>query len=309
MIETKPHSEFILSDVRDQWWNDDFLQLMAVRLNLNTAQHILDVGSGHGHWGHLLAPYFAPDFHLLGIDKEPEWVEQARSRSERLKLHEHCDYKLGDAASLPVDDQSFDLVTSQTLLMHVANPEKVISEMQRALRTGGQILLAEPNNISCILTMDSVQRTLSTHEQTCLTNFHLTINAGRIALGEGDYSIGSKLPLMLQQAGFRSIRVYMNDRASPVYENSLHSHKNRHQQQSMNTALKEKVANIRAENWLWDKEDAQRLYLAGGGSDVDFKRDYTVFMKEAETTIEQAESGRYWSGGGGMHYLVCATLG
>jgi len=55
MNDTKLHSEDYFGEQRDFWWNADFLELMARRLNFSSIHSVLDVGCGQGHWGQLLA--------------------------------------------------------------------------------------------------------------------------------------------------------------------------------------------------------------------------------------------------------------
>jgi hypothetical protein len=50
------HSAEYFGAERDLWWNRDFLELLSRRFRLGTARSLLDVGSGLGHWGALLAP-------------------------------------------------------------------------------------------------------------------------------------------------------------------------------------------------------------------------------------------------------------
>ena len=52
----KPHSAEHLGESRNHWWNADFVELIAKRLQLDQAKEILDVGCGIGHWGQVLSP-------------------------------------------------------------------------------------------------------------------------------------------------------------------------------------------------------------------------------------------------------------
>lgn len=48
-----------------------------------------------------------------------------------------------DASALPFADGAFDRVRSERLLVHVAEPARVVSEMARVLRPGGRLVTAE----------------------------------------------------------------------------------------------------------------------------------------------------------------------
>ncbi len=63
----------------------------------------------------------------------------------------HLDYEpypdlevVGDAHHLPFPDGSFDAAVCETLLEHVTEPERVISEMRRVLKPGGKIYVMMP---------------------------------------------------------------------------------------------------------------------------------------------------------------------
>src|ERR1043165_3807557 len=116
------HSAEHFGDTRDDWWNRDFIEAVAKRWRFHEVRRVLDVGCGVGHWGRLLAPTFAKDVHLCGVDREALWVEKAAERARAAGLGERSDYRLASADALPFDDASFDLVTCQTLLMHVPDP-------------------------------------------------------------------------------------------------------------------------------------------------------------------------------------------
>lgn len=293
------HSEFILSDARDGWWNEDFLELVATRLRLGDARRLLDVGAGHGHWGQLWAPYLSPEAQLVGIERESRWVERATQRSEELGLAERFTYRQGRAEELPVADASFDVVTCQTLLMHLAKPVAAIREMKRVLAPGGTLLLAEPDNLANLLAGDSVRRAAGLAAQLALVRFQHRCNDGRRALGEGDHAIGQRLPQLLVDEGMLDIRVLLNDRASPSFVGAT-AHP-AHQR-----ALEEKAVNIERRAWLWDRATASRLYRAGGGTLEEFEVDFAAFMDDAERFVSALRAGSYSSAGGAIHYLVSA---
>lgn len=300
MPET-PHSEFILSDARDDWWNHDFLALMASRLGIARARKILDVGAGHGHWGQLWAPYLADEAAVVGVDAEPRWVEAATKRAVDLGLAPRFSYVLGRAEALPAADASFDMVTCQTLLMHVGDPAKVIAEMKRVLAPGGLLLLSEPNNIANLLLLDSTQQGLGVAQIVALLRFHLTCNEGRKQLGEGDYAIGDRLPQLLADAGVLDVRVHMNDHTAPIFRGP-----NNHPRHW--AALEQKAANIEAGAWLWARDAAARLYVAGGGAMSQFGKDYEVFMNGAHEFVRSIHALNYSATGGAQHYLISGRI-
>ena len=69
-----------------------------------------------------------------------------------------------DVADLSGIAGPFDLVTCQTLLLHVADVPGVLAQMRRLLAPGGTLLLAEPNNFLNRIGMTSVTAGLTPAE-------------------------------------------------------------------------------------------------------------------------------------------------
>lgn len=105
------------------------LDLAAV--GRNTA--LLDIGTGPGT---LIGPALDRGAVVSAIDIAPAMVEQARSR------HPEIDVQVGDAASLPYGNSSFDAVTIGFCLHHVADARAVLMEAARVLRPGGRLAFA-----------------------------------------------------------------------------------------------------------------------------------------------------------------------
>jgi ubiquinone/menaquinone biosynthesis C-methylase UbiE len=154
---TDAHSAaFLNTPQRDFWWNRDFLELVARRLDLSPVRRVLDVGAGMGHWSTALLGVLPPDATLVGLDREPRWVERAQQDVNEPGVGERCRFMQGVAEQLPFEQESFDLVSCQTLLIHVPDPIAVIAEMRRVVRPGGLLLLSEPNNLAGMLVADTV---------------------------------------------------------------------------------------------------------------------------------------------------------
>lgn len=128
---------------------------------------------------------------------------------------------MSDAHTLPFPDASFDLVTCQTVLIHVADPAAVIAEMARVTRPGGLVLAAEPNNVSTSLVLNSI--TFDDPVEDILTGVRLQLicERGKAALGEGNNSVGDLVPGLFAAAGLTDIAVYLNDKTNaflPPYD-------------------------------------------------------------------------------------------
>lgn len=297
MADAKRHSESVLSDLRDGWWNYDYLELIAARLELATHQRILDVGCGQGHWGLLLLPLFANGARLEGIDQEPDWITRATQRGIDLGVGERCTFRQGTAQALPYPDASFDLVTCQTLLMHLADPEAAIAQMLRVLRPGGRLLLAEPSNLANHFSSDTANRALSPADIAELANLLVATSRGRAALGRGDDSIADVLPGMLAAQDLQSLQVFQNDRPSlvaPPYSSEVLAQ------------LEEEIGHADRGFWLWDAQDAERLYIAGDGDPVRFSKSYETFLSHSAISTEQVRASGYARTGGGHHYIITA---
>src|SRR5262245_65208755 len=128
------HSAEYFGDTRDHWWHDDFVEMVAKHWKLAGARSILDVGCGIGHWSQVLARSLPDDARLIGVDREPRWVEEATRRAAAAGLSGRFTYRLGLAGSLPFQDGAFDVVTCQTLLIHVPDPAAVLRDMVRVTR-------------------------------------------------------------------------------------------------------------------------------------------------------------------------------
>jgi ubiquinone/menaquinone biosynthesis C-methylase UbiE len=100
-------------------------------------RRVLDVGCGPGQWLADLETWGAKQERLAGVDLVAERVERARARLPA------ADVRLGDAAELPWEDSSFDLVLQSMMFTSILDASvraAAAREMARVLRPGGLVL-------------------------------------------------------------------------------------------------------------------------------------------------------------------------
>lgn len=96
----------------------------------------LDVGCGTGALSRTIVELAHPQY-TTGVDRSEEYVNTVRSKVN----HTNVEFKVGDAQSLPVDSELYDVAVSGLVLNFVPSPEKMINEMKRAVHTGGTVAL------------------------------------------------------------------------------------------------------------------------------------------------------------------------
>lgn len=292
----RPHSAEYFGEQRDYWWNSDFLQLVARRLDFGRIASVLDIGCGVGHWGRALSPVLPPDVRLIGIDREPEWVQGATQRAVAAGLASRFSYRQGDCTSLPFADNTFDLVTCQTVLIHVADPRAVLAEMLRVTKPGGLVLAVEPNNLANGVIASSVHAALSTDELVDLFRFQLTCERGKQNLGLGLNSVGPLVPGMLASLGASDIRVCTPDRAAAMFP----PYAGPAQQAELEQTLDWAQRNF----WIWDQPETKSYFLAGGGDPARFETLWTLAMSVNHATAAAIRAGTYHSAGGSMSFII-----
>jgi SAM-dependent methyltransferase len=218
MAGDTPHSAEQFGKQRDYWWNPDFLSLLRSRWNLTGKKSVADIGCGLGHWSALLLGFLDPGSRLVGVDRETEWVTRAEASVRSRLAHPDnylFDFRQGDAERLPLGDNEFDVVTCQTVLMHLADPKRAVAEMVRVARPGGLILCIEPDNFLNYFAYNSLTEDRALDDLVQEYRFWLCVHRGRIKAGHGNDSIGRLLPGFFSELGLEDVQVVLSDKATP----------------------------------------------------------------------------------------------
>jgi len=99
---------------------------------------ILDFGCGDGYYSIKLINEGAHN--VTGIDGSPTMIELA----EKKHLHENITYINTDGNSLPLLDESFDIVFVNFVLQHFKDSLQPLKEIHRVLKKDGSLLLVLP---------------------------------------------------------------------------------------------------------------------------------------------------------------------
>jgi phosphatidylethanolamine/phosphatidyl-N-methylethanolamine N-methyltransferase len=113
-------------------------RLRAVSLiNRLPGVDVLEVGVGTG----LALPHYHRDKRITGIDLSKEMLRKARERTREETLsHVQALHEM-DAEATNFSDSSFDIAVGMFVASVVPNPRRLLAEMRRLVRPGGDILL------------------------------------------------------------------------------------------------------------------------------------------------------------------------
>jgi ubiquinone/menaquinone biosynthesis C-methylase UbiE len=100
---------------------------------------VLDLGAGQGNTTRCLADVLQPDA-CIGLEYDAALVDYARTRDDNPAC---VRFEQGDATQLPFPDASFDVAFCRYLLLHMADPVRVVREMARVVRPGGYVVAME----------------------------------------------------------------------------------------------------------------------------------------------------------------------
>ncbi|APX71376.1 demethylmenaquinone methyltransferase [Companilactobacillus allii] len=116
-------------------------RVKATSMITNHPKRILDLCCGTADWTILLGKQF-PLARVSGMDFSQEMLKIGQSKVGQSGL-ENVELLAGDAMDLTFRDESFDVVTIGFGLRNVPDANKVLQEIYRVLKPGGQVVCLE----------------------------------------------------------------------------------------------------------------------------------------------------------------------
>jgi sarcosine/dimethylglycine N-methyltransferase len=103
---------------------------------------VLDIGAGYGGAARYLAETFGCAVTALNLSEKEN--ERDRAINRERGLADKITVVDGSFEAIPAADASFDVVWSQDAILHSGNREKVLEEVARVLKPGGQFVFTDP---------------------------------------------------------------------------------------------------------------------------------------------------------------------
>jgi phosphatidylethanolamine/phosphatidyl-N-methylethanolamine N-methyltransferase len=97
---------------------------------------VLEVGVGTG----LALPFYDAALSVIGVDFSAEMLDKAQRRIDRLGLNNIALRRM-DGRALDFPDNHFDTVAAMHIVSVVPDPEKVVAEMARVCKPGGDVVI------------------------------------------------------------------------------------------------------------------------------------------------------------------------
>lgn len=106
------------------------------------AGSVLEVGVGTG----LALEFYKPHLDVTGIDYSDEMLAKAQEKVDRQNLSHVKALRQMDARVLDFPDNSFDTIAAMHVLSVVPEPEKVMAEIARVCKPGGEVVISNHFN-------------------------------------------------------------------------------------------------------------------------------------------------------------------
>jgi SAM-dependent methyltransferase len=117
--------------------------LMASRLeNVDAATRVIDLGAGYGGSARYLARAFGCKVACLNVSERQNERNRMLNRTEGLA--DKVTVVHGSFEDIPERDASVDLVWSQDAFLHSGKRRKVLQEVARILKPGGELIFTDP---------------------------------------------------------------------------------------------------------------------------------------------------------------------
>lgn len=115
----------------------DYGREQTVKLINQKPGRILEVGVGTG----LSLPYYEKRVSVTGIDLSENMLKIAEKRVNKEKLRNVEALEKKDATSTGYPDNSFDTAVAMYIMSVAPEPEKILTEMARVVKSGGDIYI------------------------------------------------------------------------------------------------------------------------------------------------------------------------
>jgi len=103
---------------------------------------VLDVGAGTGRFSLAIAKKLDTG-KVICLDLSEEMLQHLKQKAEKKNLTERIQILKGEASSSGLENESVDLVMSNSVFHELSSPEAVLAEMLRVLKPSGWVIISD----------------------------------------------------------------------------------------------------------------------------------------------------------------------
>lgn len=118
-------------------------------IGLSGGERIVDFGAGMGQFTRAMALAAGTGARVVGIERSAEQIVRGLELEGTIDAQAPIEFRRGDVYEPPLREDewgTFDVAHARFLLEHVADPMRVVTNMVRAVRRGGRIVLADDDH-------------------------------------------------------------------------------------------------------------------------------------------------------------------
>lgn len=161
---------------------------------LKQGSNCLEVGAGAGSVMTWMATEVGQSGSVTAVDINTRFLNNSPTNVKILT---------GDVRNLPLEPESFDLIHTRYVLVHIPEAQTVLESLWKALKPGGGMVIEEPD-FSFFRAINGEDKGIRSFQKVHQAGLHMFSSRGV------DYAFGTKLPSLLQKLGARNL-VIEND--------------------------------------------------------------------------------------------------
>ena len=142
---------------------------------------VVDCGCGSGKFSATIARLGAKE--VIGVDIGEKGLEFARQQAQKVSYGERMRFVRGSLLSIPLEDNSVDMVWSNGVIHHTLDYDKCVEEFSRVTRQGGDLFLYVNGRFGLFeLLQDTLRKSMENVPRNLMQTYLKTlgVNSGRL---------------------------------------------------------------------------------------------------------------------------------
>ena len=192
---------------RSLYLNIDYLQFLVEKVwKITKKVDVVDFGCGYGYLGLVLMPLLPEGSTYTGVDISEELINKGREIFKSVPFNHK--FIVSSAKGVPEKDDTFDIAICNSVLMHIPDPDAVLTEMKRITKNDGMIISCESNwnAVNALMYIDGIRKSEITDLGFLQILFERVHEKTKT-----DGNIGMKMPVIMARNNIKNIQARISD--------------------------------------------------------------------------------------------------